>query len=125
MQYLVALCFSSMCFSSLPSYVTSCSLYNIGTLFYEDRPWTQEFLNANHKLTGRKLRPVSYLRARRPPNFIDRTCEIFKPFELSGHSRGKRHTRAQQGCQIFLGAKYQIGEKYTKLPQTIPNVHKT
>jgi hypothetical protein len=28
---------------------------------------------------------------------------------------------AGQGCQIFLGAKYQ---KYTKLPQTIINVHK-
>jgi hypothetical protein len=28
------------------------------------------------------------------------------------------------GCQIFLGTKYQNGEKYTKLPRTIPNVHK-
>jgi hypothetical protein len=26
-----------------------------------------------------------------------------------------------QGCQIFLGTKYQSGEKYTKLPQNIPN----
>jgi hypothetical protein len=30
----------------------------------------------------------------------------------------------EQGCQIFLGAKYQNGEKCTKLPRTIPNVHK-
>jgi hypothetical protein len=29
-----------------------------------------------------------------------------------------------QGCQIFLGTKYQNGEKYTKLPQNIPNGHK-
>jgi hypothetical protein len=29
-----------------------------------------------------------------------------------------------QGCQIFLGTKYQNGEKYTKLPLIIPNVHK-
>jgi hypothetical protein len=29
-----------------------------------------------------------------------------------------------QCCQIFLGTKYQSGEKYTKLPRTIPNVHK-
>jgi hypothetical protein len=29
-----------------------------------------------------------------------------------------------QGCQIFLGTKYQNGEKYTKLPRTIPNVLK-
>jgi hypothetical protein len=29
-----------------------------------------------------------------------------------------------QGCQIFLGPKYQNGEKYTKLPQNIPNGHK-
>jgi hypothetical protein len=29
-----------------------------------------------------------------------------------------------QGCQIFLGTKYQNGEKYAKLPRTVPNVHK-
>jgi hypothetical protein len=29
-----------------------------------------------------------------------------------------------QGCQIFLGTKYQNGKKFTKLPLTIPNVHK-
>jgi hypothetical protein len=26
-----------------------------------------------------------------------------------------------QGCQIFVGAKYQNWEKYTKLPQNISN----
>jgi hypothetical protein len=30
-----------------------------------------------------------------------------------------------QGCQIFLGPKYQNREKYTKLPQNTPNGHKT
>jgi hypothetical protein len=30
----------------------------------------------------------------------------------------------EQGCQILLGPKYQNGEKYTKLPQNIPNGHK-
>jgi hypothetical protein len=34
-----------------------------------------------------------------------------------------KHT-TQQGCQIFLGPKYQNGEKYTKLPQNTPNCHK-
>jgi hypothetical protein len=29
-----------------------------------------------------------------------------------------------QGCQIFLGIIYHHWEKYTKLPQNIPNVHK-
>jgi hypothetical protein len=29
-----------------------------------------------------------------------------------------------QGCQIFLGTKYQNGEKYTKLPQNKTNGHK-
>jgi hypothetical protein len=29
-----------------------------------------------------------------------------------------------QGCQIFLGTKYQNGGKYAKLLQTIPNVNK-
>jgi hypothetical protein len=29
-----------------------------------------------------------------------------------------------QGCQIFLGTKYQNGKKYSQLPQTIPNVNK-
>jgi hypothetical protein len=33
-------------------------------------------------------------------------------------------TFAHQGCQIFLGTIYQHVEKYTKLPQNIPNVHK-
>jgi hypothetical protein len=30
----------------------------------------------------------------------------------------------EQGCQIFLGSKYQNWEKFTKLPQNIPNYHK-
>jgi hypothetical protein len=30
----------------------------------------------------------------------------------------------EQGCQIFIGLKYQNGEKYTRLPQNIPNGHK-
>jgi hypothetical protein len=29
-----------------------------------------------------------------------------------------------QGCQIFLGTKYQNGEKYAKLPRTTLNCHK-
>jgi hypothetical protein len=29
-----------------------------------------------------------------------------------------------QGCQIFLGPNIPKWEKYTKLPQTIPNCHK-
>jgi hypothetical protein len=29
-----------------------------------------------------------------------------------------------RGCQIFLGPKYQNWEKYTKLPQNIPDGHK-
>jgi hypothetical protein len=35
-----------------------------------------------------------------------------------------RYLVAQQGCQIFLSTKYQNGGKYTKLPGTVPNVHK-
>jgi hypothetical protein len=31
---------------------------------------------------------------------------------------------ANQGCQNFIGARYQNGKKYTKSPRTIPNVHK-
>jgi hypothetical protein len=30
----------------------------------------------------------------------------------------------EQGCQIFLGPKYQNGGNYTKVPQNIPNGHK-
>jgi hypothetical protein len=33
-------------------------------------------------------------------------------------------SEADQGCQIFLGPKYQNVEKYSKLPQNIPNTHK-
>jgi hypothetical protein len=32
--------------------------------------------------------------------------------------------RRVQGCQIFLGPKYQNGEKYIKLPQNVSNGHK-
>jgi hypothetical protein len=32
--------------------------------------------------------------------------------------------QCRQGCQIFLGTIFQHGEKYTKLPQNIPNYHK-
>jgi hypothetical protein len=32
--------------------------------------------------------------------------------------------RLHQGCQIFIGTTYQKVEKYTKLPQNIPNCHK-
>jgi hypothetical protein len=32
-----------------------------------------------------------------------------------------RGAAVAQGCQNFLGTKYQSGEKYTKLPQNIPN----
>jgi hypothetical protein len=39
--------------------------------------------------------------------------------EVVGLARG-----FSQGCQIFLATKYQKREKYTKLPQTIPKVHK-
>jgi hypothetical protein len=38
--------------------------------------------------------------------------------------RRARLLPSQQGCQIFLGTKYQNGKKYTKLPQTVPNAHK-
>jgi hypothetical protein len=30
----------------------------------------------------------------------------------------------EQGCQIFLGTKYQNGKKYTKLLRTLPIVYK-
>jgi hypothetical protein len=30
----------------------------------------------------------------------------------------------RQGCQIFLGTKYQKGEKWTKLPKNLTNGHK-
>jgi hypothetical protein len=48
---------------------------------------------------------------------------------LSGFAKLLSHSLAHfpgimQGCQIFLGTKHQNGEKYTKLPQTMPNVHK-
>jgi hypothetical protein len=34
------------------------------------------------------------------------------------------HAGNEQGCQIFLVPKYQNGEKYTELPQNIPNGYK-
>jgi phage tail sheath gpL-like len=46
----------------------------------------------------------------------------FKKTRVRG-SRGIGR-RLAQGCQIFLCAIYQNGEKYTKLSQNIPNGHK-
>jgi hypothetical protein len=38
---------------------------------------------------------------------------------------GRAHVgHLEQGCQIFLGPKYQNGEKYTKLPQNVTNGQK-
>jgi hypothetical protein len=51
----------------------------------------------------------------------------------SGHPAGKASWKFRSysppslhdhGCQIFLGPKYQNGEKYRKFPQNIPNGHK-
>jgi hypothetical protein len=42
-----------------------------------------------------------------------------------GQNPGKATaTDRYQDCQIFLAPKYQNGEKYTKLPQNVPNDHK-
>jgi hypothetical protein len=50
------------------------------------------------------------------------TCRVTTSFVANYFFLLKRnHT---QGCQIFLGPKYQKGEKYTKLPQNIPNGYK-
>jgi hypothetical protein len=38
--------------------------------------------------------------------------------------RGKVFSSSWQGCQIFLGTRYQNGGKYTKSIQNMPNVHK-
>jgi hypothetical protein len=40
---------------------------------------------------------------------------------LASFSHTMLHNHLNQGCQIFLGPKYQNGEQYTKLPQNIPN----
>jgi hypothetical protein len=54
-----------------------------------------------------------------PQNYV--ICKITR----GGHNSISRSSMYQdKGCQIFLSTKYQNGEKYTKLPPTIPNVHK-
>jgi hypothetical protein len=50
-----------------------------------------------------------------------RNC-IFKA-QVTGYEINARLAH-EQGCQIFLGPKYQNGEKYIKLPQNIPKGHK-
>jgi hypothetical protein len=45
-------------------------------------------------------------------------------FSFQLHPQSVLSKDLQQGCQIFLGTKYQNGKKYTKLPRIIPNVHK-
>jgi hypothetical protein len=47
---------------------------------------------------------------------------LLAPPEIKLINLGKK-TYVEQGCQIFLDTKYQNVEKYTKLPQKIPNGH--
>jgi hypothetical protein len=73
-------------------------------------------------------------------NFVKKLCKI-GPSQIRSHYGGSKSQRGvafvrkltvsvrscsalKQGCQIFLGIKYLNGEKYTKLPRTVPNVHK-
>jgi hypothetical protein len=42
------------------------------------------------------------------------------PKRLDTFHTAKKFQSSWQGCQIFLDAKYQNGEKYTKLPQHYP-----
>jgi hypothetical protein len=67
------------------------------------------FMNAKNYWNAR-----SYFRERlRPTDTFSRNWINTPPFSSSEH-----------GCQIFLGKKYQNGEKDTKLPRTTPNGHK-
>jgi hypothetical protein len=57
---------------------------------------------------------------------LSKKRQYFRPnfsAKFFNHNIGLPAT-CDQGCQIFLGTKFQNGKKYTKLPQTIPNVHK-
>jgi hypothetical protein len=45
-------------------------------------------------------------------------------FLLSVSPSSSLGKRKQQGCQIFLGTKFQNGGKCTRGPQTVPNGHK-
>jgi hypothetical protein len=47
-----------------------------------------------------------------------------KDSEIMNRYASNSCATAGQGCQIFLGTIDQHREKYTKLPQNIPNFHK-
>jgi hypothetical protein len=54
----------------------------------------------------------------------EKSDEKFIPFFKHAFPISMISALLNQGCQIFLGTIHQNGEKYTKLPQNIPNVHK-
>jgi hypothetical protein len=67
--------------------------------------------------------PPPKLIASRPFNFVAAVIAGLT-FRRNRNLPERRHSSSAQGCQIFIGTKYQNGEKYTKLPRTIPNVLK-
>jgi hypothetical protein len=48
------------------------------------------------------------------------TCTYGSAFQTFSNVLEKFSKRLKQGCQIFLGTKYQNGEIYTEGPQNIP-----
>jgi hypothetical protein len=56
-------------------------------------------------------------------NFIPKGTKFAPRGEVKNRPSGLQRP-SEQGCHIFLGPKYQYREKYTKLPQNIPNGHK-
>jgi hypothetical protein len=74
--------------------------------------WSADFAFLCSPVSGKKFSTVAECH----PHF---TIEMERCRQMCQES-----FRFQQGCQIFLGATYQNGEKCTKLTQIIPNGHK-
>jgi hypothetical protein len=89
---------------------------------------------ASHKIDSQSSLMTAINNVARPPMYFPTNAKsALLRFEVGKRLRiiGRRFQRQLQGCQIFLGTRYQHGgkiyqitTKYTKCSQNIPNGHK-
>jgi hypothetical protein len=102
------------------------------------RPWedllrykyihSEGYLNAKVKSNCFSLKLTTALNGSAPEGVSFKRGQTNLQFAPINYSHSLKNPLkklpSDQGCQIFIGATYQNGEKYTKLPPNIPYVHK-
>jgi hypothetical protein len=79
---------------------------------------------SKHKMPNKLLKMSNLSDTSDTPNFKNLEAILFASCRHCNLNPSFFRTHFLQGCQIFLGTIYQRGEKYARLPQSIPNGHK-